>query len=286
MKICFIILHYLTDEDTLACIESIERLQGAAQSEIYIVDNYSNNGSIERVHNAIQNKKNCHIIYCNENLGYARGNNIGYQTAKKAYENSFMVIMNNDTIIKQTNFIELIFNSYNRNSFHVMGPDIISLTDGGHQNPMKNACLTKGKLVKTVIKYTIWLFLSQIGLFEILQKKYRTISKYEKIETEKGQYEELNNKALHGSCLIFSPEFVKNNDIPFNPGTFLYMEEAILALKCQQKGYNMVYDPSIEIFHKEDSATNQIVTTAKAKREMLFKNFIKSAKVYWKAYNE
>ena len=62
------------------------------------------------------------------------------------------------------------------------------------------------------------------------------------------------------------------------------MEEMILARYCKEKNMKMVYDPTIEIFHKEDSSTNKKVTSNKEKREFVFKNLIKSCKIYKKVF--
>ena len=60
MNFCFVILHYRTADDTIECIESIEKLNGVFN--IVIVDNASNNGSIEEVEKLVGNRQNIYII--------------------------------------------------------------------------------------------------------------------------------------------------------------------------------------------------------------------------------
>lgn len=280
MKVCFIILHYLTDEDTIECVNSIEKLSGAVNTEIVIVDNFSNNGSIERVCEAVSNLNNCHILYNSENLGFARGNNVGYIYVRENYSDSFVVMLNNDTVIKQNDFIDRILSSYKESPFYVLGPDIISLVDGGHQNPIKKGFVSEAEITKIIHRYAFLLVLSKLGVYDIIKGKYQNVKKRNKIDTDKGEYEEIHEKALHGSCLIFSPMFVENMELAFEPETFLYMEERILALVCKKNRYRMVYDPFIEIYHKEDSSTNKSVSSLKEKREFQFTNLINSGKVY------
>ena len=211
MKLCFVILHYLTADDTIECINSINSLDNNKNIEIIVVDNFSNNGSIEEVASLFEKQENCSIIYNSENLGYARGNNIGYEYARKNFPNSYIVIINNDTIVKQKDFVERVNISYEKYKYFIMGPDIISLKDGGHQNPM-GTLLSKKEVNKEIIRYKILLALSKIWIYDLLKNKKK--SEQSNIKNEKGSYEELDEKVLHGSCLIFSPDFVEKNIKP------------------------------------------------------------------------
>ena len=53
-----------------------------------------------------------------------------------------------------------------------------------------------------------------------------------------------------GACLIFTPLFVEKEEKAFEPETQFFYEEYILTLRCQQKGYNIVYDPSMSVKHE------------------------------------
>lgn len=46
---------------------------------------------------------------------------------------------NNDIIVETPYMPEYILEYYKENPFHIMGPDIVSLVDHGHQNPMNPA---------------------------------------------------------------------------------------------------------------------------------------------------
>lgn len=281
MNICFVILHYLTHEDTIKCIESIEHINGAEEATIIIVDNCSKNGSIEEIERYVKQFNNCVIIKNSENLGFAKGNNIGYKYCKELYRAPFVVVLNNDTIINQTDFIQKIQDSYMKYSFSVMGPDIISMVDSGHQNPL-GKMPDKKAVKRQIIKYTVLLCLSKIGIYNILQKNFGRKQVPQNVVPEKHPSKVLKDETLHGACLVFSPLFTEMIDEPFCSETFLYKEEFILKKKCDSMGFSMVFDSDIEIYHKEDSSTNKIVSSIKAKREFLFKNLIKSNRVLLK----
>ena len=78
-KIVYLILHYLTYDETIKCVDSIKSYNKNNDYEIVIVDNGSNNRTGERLLNDYKKEKNVHIIISKENLGFARGNNLGFK---------------------------------------------------------------------------------------------------------------------------------------------------------------------------------------------------------------
>jgi GT2 family glycosyltransferase len=85
---------------------------------------------------------------------------------------------------------------------------------------------------------------------------------------------------LHGSFLIMSKEYLSSFDKPFDPGTFLYMEEDILKLRCDKKNIAMVYSPEYEVQHLQAVTTNLIVKDYNEKMIFRIKNIRKSLKRY------
>ena len=59
---------------------------------------------------------------------------------------------------------------------------------------------------------------------------------------------------------------------------------ALLSLYryCMSHNYKMVYTPELHVLHKEDSSTSSMFNSDRKKREFVFKNMIKSLKVYRK----
>lgn len=131
----FVILHYQTIEDTIECVESILHNVKFEQINIVIVDNGSPNKTGKLLAEKYQRTENVYCIESKINLGFAKGNNLGFSYAKYELKSDFICLLNNDTIIKQPDFIDKIIAKYQESSFHVMGPDIISTMDGKHQNP-------------------------------------------------------------------------------------------------------------------------------------------------------
>lgn len=272
MKFCYVILHYRTDEDTVLCVESIKKT--TPDAEIVIVDNASNNGSIERIEAQFGEDSQIHIIKNDENLGFASGNNVGYAYAKNTLHADFIALSNNDIVVDTQDFDRRVYEIYERERFHLLGPDIVSMIDGGHQNPMSASKPDVKKISKEINRYRMLLVLSKLGVYEIFKPKNKTRTVIKDTEGSSSGIQ------LHGSFIIFSPDFIEKEDVAFREGTFLYMEESILNQYCRNKGYKTYFTPEIRVYHKEDSSTNSMFDKGKAKREFVFKNMIRSLKVY------
>lgn len=284
MKFCFVILHYKTEQDTKDCIESIERITVDASDElsIVVVDNASNNGSVEALEGKYDKTPYITFIKNDENLGFARGNNIGYDYAKNVLNADFIIILNNDIIVSSEDIFDKIKQAYKEHKFHLLGPDIISLVDNMHQNPSHRTSTDVKYMKKEISRYKRLLMLSKLGLYDMLKSAKKKVSGDSNKKVEDVKVEMQENCQLHGSCLIYSPLYIKNEIYAFYPGTFLYCEEPILYQHCVKKKYKTLLYPDIKIFHKEDSSTSFTTNTTKGKREFVFKHLIKSRKEYVK----
>ena len=275
MKFVYVILHYKTEEDTAACVRSI--FASDSESEVVIVDNCSGNGSMEKVEETFSGMPRVHFLRNEENLGFAAGNNRGYAYARDVLHADFIAVSNNDIVVDTGQFPARVLELYDREPFHVMGPDIVSAVDGGHQNPAEESFRTAFQVRKEILRYRFLLFLSRSGIYDLM-KKNRAVrtgsSKREIPETV------TDSVMLHGSFVVFSKDFVSREQTCFREGTFLYVEEAILKRYCDSRGYRTVFDPSLRVCHKEDSATQALRLTNRERREFVYRNMIRSLSVY------
>ena len=288
VRLCFVLLHYKTFDDTEKCVDSMKSLEEPCH--IIIVDNFSDNGSLEKIREKYEDEDNIFIIENEKNLGYAEGIQKEYSYARNYLHDRMIVCTNNDIVIRDKDFVERVYQSFEKSGFHVAGPDIISLVDAGHQNPMQITSKNLKDVKKEINRYRMLYFLSKIGIYDILKKnKDRIEHKHKGVTLHKPKEkiimetpERAEGVCLFGACYIFSPKFVNVEKRGFRAGTFLYMEENIMYKYCKKKHYKVLYDPSIRIYHKEDSSTNTIFPKNKEKREFIFKNMIQSLKEYCK----
>ena len=277
MKFAFVVLHYQVIDETIACVNSIKKkLQ--ERPTIVIVDNASPNGSGETLQSLYENDNQVVVIRSPRNLGFAKGNNIGISYARDVVNADILVVTNNDTVVVQTNFLELIEEEWKRSEFAVLGPRINTYS-GDNQNPVMQETTTLSDVEKSRHYHMRQLVLAYTGLYVVWDylKKLKRNKITNRAQKKVGD-ERREDVKLHGSCLIFSDKFF-NHFRGFNPETFMYGEEDLLILQVRQKKLLSVYNPNIEIFHAEKAATKSSTKSSRKKKIFIHKECLKSLKI-------
>lgn len=283
----FVILHYNTLNDTVECVDSILNNVNYNNYKIIIVDNASPNGSGEKLSQLYKNHTMIKITISKENMGFANGNNIGYRIAKSEYNSDFIILLNNDTKILQEDFLSKINYKYSKVKFDILGPDIISLKDGGHQNPQRKKVMSETELKNIINATRLRLFLNYLNIEKLIKV---ILIRLNLIDTPTDfvpdfEEKEIENIQLHGCCLIFSQNYIEKCEGLFS-GTFMYLEEDILFFIAKKHNMRTLYYPKIKIYHKEDSSTENTFNTDSSKRRFKYINVLKSAKAFRKIMSE
>lgn len=255
-KIVFVILHYCAIQSTIDSVESIRKYPS---TEIVIVDNASPDKSGLELVDKYKDIPNIYIILNRTNEGFARGNNIGYHYSRDILHADFIVIINNDVLMIQPNFTQLLQSIYLNSRFDILGPDIIT-PEGHHRNPHRYKTFSKQDLNRIIRNRTIILLYLHLKRILGITTKIHFLENWDskRSERERNNIDRNHiqyNIVLQGSCLIFSPDFIKKESDAFYPETFMWMEEEILTFLCQQKGYTICYNPKIKVLHKEEVNT-------------------------------
>lgn len=284
----FVILHYQTVDDTIKCVDSIYNVIDYPDVNIVVVDNASpnNSGIIIKAH--YEEKRNFFFIQNAANIGFAKGNNVGFAYAKHTLKSDFIAIINNDTYIEQAEFISNIVDCYNKKPFHILGPDIISVKDKRHQNPRVETLSEAPVIRKFIRRYSLMYILSIFNLdlkAESLKKKFIPGSNLPSAVKDENTFnfeEEMDNVKLHGSAVVYSPDFITKYEFGFYPDTFIYCEESILNFIVKRDNLKTIYYPGSWIYHTEDAATDSVYKKPHKKRKFYYKNFIRSSRVLLK----
>lgn len=280
IDLVFVILQYGGIEDTKQCIDSIVRKIDVDNYAVVVVDNCSPNLSYEDVKKFFEpySEKICmHIIRTENNLGFAKGNNVGINFAKNELNAKFVAVINNDTELVTENTYETIQKKYSEENFAVLGPLVLSGDGKYTSNPMGMRSFTVSEInheirhTKRTLKINKYFLMGFYKLYKSVTHRGR-LNKDLHIELS-----DQRDVKLHGCFLVFSPTFFKKMD-GFNSETFLYMEEDILLLEVLQKGNHTLYTPDICIFHKEGASTADIKGRKKVK--MIYSNRLKSQYIY------
>lgn len=240
----FVILHYNNIDETMECLDSLEKFN----SNIVVVSNSKDYDNLKMIEKRVSK-----VIINEENIGFAKANNIGCKYAIEHFQPDFLCVINNDVIIEQKDFITQVEKLYKKYKFDILGPKILP-EESDSCNPFY-AYKTLDE-VRARIKYTEKLIkIYQNKFLRLLLNIYLKVKapfRKEK-KTTNGSSDQLN-VALHGCALIFSKKYYKKyNDVFYN-GTFLFHEEEFLALRAKENNLVMLYSPKIELYHKEGSS--------------------------------
>ncbi|MCT4403058.1 MULTISPECIES: glycosyltransferase [Leuconostoc] len=275
----FVILHYQSfDETTAETMHIINDLSG--ENRVVIVDNASPNESGKKLEKLFLNNKNVDVILSNNNTGYAKGNNLGIRYALEKYSPDFIILANNDIEFKQNNFSELLQESFQKKNFDILGPDIFVPETGIHQNPKQSNSYTIEQVQK--INNNSIRLLNQNNLLFSFRANLKRVSRLRKFVIQKRKATSIKtdtiqlNVVLHGSLLVFSKQFFDKMMIPFDENTFFYFETEILDRKMKELNMIAKYDPSMVVYHHQNTSTRQSFKSAKAQQEFQLINMIKS----------
>ncbi|MEK3669267.1 glycosyltransferase [Paenibacillus sp. FSL R10-2771] len=283
---CFVILHYITLEDTKKCIDSIIEKIDVEEYRIVVVDNASPNDSGILLKDMYLDNSKIEVLIQNRNLGFAKGNNIGFSYAKKVFNSKFIVLLNNDTYLLQNNFYRIICDEYEENDFAVLGPRVYT-PDGSIVNPARIQLMTLNELQEWEAFLKRHLFFNKIyleTLFMYVSKICRTFIRFILDRGLKDKKEAIDilekkeNVQLHGCCLVFSERYYEKFD-GLEDRTFLYGEEDILFARLLLNGLKSVYSPYLEIYHSEDASTNAVFAKKRLKRRFLYEKKLESMKI-------
>lgn len=272
MKVVFVVLHYCQINVTLDCINSLLNLNG--NPRIVVVDNASPDGSGKLLEERYGKTNRVHVILNDSNLGFASANNIGYLYAKSELGGNIIVVINNDTLITDEEFVNKLIKSDLLSKYHIIAPDIIN-KDGLHQNPKAKQPPKYDKIVKNYKKAKLNRFLYSIPIIGNLKALQVSPPKFNNVKQE-GFCEMI---VPHGAAVIYTPLWVNKEDIAFCPGTFMYVEETLLYYYILNKHYKTVYCPDYKITHLEDVSTNSRFKNGRKKALFQINNSIHSHEI-------
>lgn len=255
-KYGFVILHYMAFEMTVKCVEMLIKMFSDYRIHICIVDNASSNDTGRMLLDKYKNSKIISVLLNKSNDGFAKGNNLGYKYVLDKFNPDYIIVLNNDVIIEQNEFLEQIDEIYKYSNFAVLGPDIFCPYTEKHQSPSHRSAFTEDELLCMRKKYSRY---CKYPAFYYYRHKYlggikRKIFPPKDVEN---RYDiEQENVVLHGACYIFSRIFMDKREYCFCTDTFLYMEEEFLKYDCEAMNLKMLYSPRIKVKHLDDISTD------------------------------
>ncbi|MBP3414491.1 MAG: glycosyltransferase family 2 protein [Clostridia bacterium] len=244
-NISFVVLYYKAYADTIDCISSVMQLdQKRCSINVVLVDNFSNDGSFEKLEAMYADNSAVHCIRTGDNLGYARGNNAGIKYAKDELGADFAIVLNTDAVIEQADFCDKLCEIFEREQFYVLGPRVLGYYDNLSQSPRKYS--DDDKVFSQLVNDYVHLFAWKTNLIKAIRK----VRPQPKIDRALPEGDAKYKCVCHGCCLVFSPLHLKRWDKGFYDKTFLYREELILFYILHKLGCTTMFCDELTVYHK------------------------------------
>lgn len=213
--VSIITINYNGWQDTCELIASLKQFE-TYPYEVIVVDNASRGDDVERIRSMYPEV----LVVCSDrNLGFAGGNNLGYNYAQGDY----ILFLNNDMILKQSMLLPMVERLSDKRIGGV-SPCIYYL-----QRPEKIQYYGYRDMTSITLKHTTEPFDSS-RKEEFLQSK----------QTE----------VLHGGAMMVRRDVIEQVG-KMTEVYFLFYEEFDWSQRMREAGYILYYEPMSEVYHKE-----------------------------------
>ena len=255
-----IVINYHSEEKTIEFVRT-ELAKISEENAVVIVDNGSTEESRNRLLEAFKGADQyVFVVPSEENLGFAKGNNLGAQVAANQFGPDVLLFANNDIRIVEMDAVDRMASKLRSlDKAGALGPKVVGL-DGRLQSP----------------EPFISFWDRHIGLYwrSLLHSKSR-----------RPFWEEYSQTAEEGFHYRVSGSFfmVKAADYSacggMDPNTFLYSEEMILSERLKRIGKGVYYFPEVSVVHEHGATTRKYYDKVRV-RELKYQ----SEKYYYKTY--
>jgi len=259
-----IIVNYKSEKETVNYINT-ELSKITSPNKIVIVNNSSsiesNRFFIKELrtfpakNNNIDKKFNIFLLSPNENLGFAKANNLGATFLMNHFNIEYLLFTNSDIVFSDNDVVEsLISKAVTDDKIGGIGPRVAGKNDI-FQSPHEEI---------SFYRYFGWYLLKPLkGNVSLLRKN----------TSEKTQR---NFQTAHYCYWVSGCFMIVKAEVFFNAGmfdskTFLYSEEKILAERFLRIGKKFYFEPHTGVIHKQGATTSKHLKELEIK-EMIFKN--------------
>lgn len=234
MDLSIIIVNYNVKEFLQNLLHSIKKATQSLQTEIIIIDNASDDGSVEFLREKFPEVK---VIANNKNLGFGKANNLGLKIASGKY----LLMLNPDTIVAEDTFTKMISFFENNPSVGLAGCKILN-PDGTLQLACRRSFPGP------------WTSFCKVTGLSNLFPNSRLFAKYNLTYLDENQTYEVD--AISGSFMMMRKEVYEKIG-GFDEQFFMYGEDLDLAYRVQKEGYKVYYFHETQIIHYKGESTKR-----------------------------
>ena len=222
-QVAVVVLSWNGRDDTLACLESLERVRWE-RLNVIVVDNGSTDGTLDAVRAAFPQVA---TIRSEENLGFAGGNNLGIRAALEAGAD-YVLILNNDTIVDPDAVASLMAEAQRRPDAGALCP-LIHYVDPPDR---------------------IWYAGARFDPRAIHNGRHTGYG-----ELDVGQYHSVREIGRATGAAMLVPREVIDRVGCFDDRLFVQVEDVEWSLRMRAAGYRILFVPGAVIAHRVAMST-------------------------------
>ncbi len=234
IELSIIIVNYNVKEFLLNLLESIKKAVLNIPAEIIVVDNASDDGSVETVKEKFPD---VNFIINNKNIGFGAANNLALSKAKGKY----FLLINPDTIVKEDTFHKMIDFFEKNHDAGIAGCKVLN-PDG----TLQLACRRSFPGPWTS-------FTKVMGLSRVFPKS-RLFGRYNLTYLDENQTYEVD--AVSGAFMMMRKEVYEKIG-GFDTQFFMYGEDLDFCYRAQSAAYKVYYVHTTEIIHYKGESTKR-----------------------------
>lgn len=260
ITLSIIIVNYNTNEFLRQCLTSLYDLEHLVSFETIVVDNNSNDGSCKMVRGDFPQ---VHLLKNNENVGFAKANNIGIEMARGKY----ILLLNSDTKVVGDALEKMVQFLDSHPNVAVVTARLVypDLSDQG---------------VARTFPTPINAFFGRRSLLTRLFPNNRFSQKY-LVSRMHMSDEPFEIDWVSGACLMVRKKVIEEIGA-LDEGFFMYWEDADLCFRIKQRGWKVICHPEALVIHYEGKSTPRkssrlIVEFNKSVYRFFRKHYIRSS---------
>lgn len=236
MHVVTVVLNWNGRDDTLACLESLRRLDWS-RHETIVVDNGSSDGSAEAIE---ARHPEATVIATERNLGFAEGNNVGLRAALEAGAD-YVLLLNNDTLVAPDLLAQLVSEAESRPDAGVICPLIYYLDPPDR----------------------IWYAGARFDARRGHNGRHTGYG-----ETDRGQYDRVREIGrATGAAMLVRRSVIEEVGL-LDGELFLQVEDVEWSLRMRRAGWRIFFAPAGKVWHRVSVATGGEHAPATAYYEM------------------
>jgi GT2 family glycosyltransferase len=234
VELSIIIINYNVKEFLQNLLNSLQKAVSNINHEIIIVDNASDDGSVEFIHEKFPQ---IDLIANQTNVGFSKANNIALKKAK----GKFILLINPDAIVSEDTLSKMIDFFKEHPDAGLVGCKILN-PDGSLQLACRRSFPGP------------WTSFCKVTGLSTLFPKNRLFAKYNLTYLDENSTHEVD--AISGSFMMMKREVYEKVG-GFDEQFFMYGEDLDFCYRIKKNGYKVYYYPGTQIIHYKGESTKR-----------------------------